>query len=88
MKSLSKHHRHTLTCRKRFLTPRNNQTANIVVILQRSSRMNQILKEVIAQGVEGLRPMEGDEAHSESCSSAGGSVGETSLDENVVVFVF
>ena len=75
--------RTSLTGSKRLPAARNHDAADVVVLVEHPRGVNQVLEKRIAEGVEGLRTMEGDDAYSPTDDVA--IFREATLDQDVVV---
>ena len=73
----------SLTSCKCLPAARNHDAADVVVLVERPRGVDQILEQRVAEGVEGLRTMEGDDAHSSADDVS--IFREASFDEDVVV---
>ena len=62
----------------------NDHAADLVLLIKGRRRVDEVVKQGIAQSIEGLGPIEGDETN----ATFGGVVlRETTFDENVFVFL-
>lgn len=75
--------RTSLTSSKCLPAARDHDAADVVVLVERPRGVDQILEQRVAEGVEGLRTMEGDDAHSSADDVS--IFREASFDEDVVV---
>ncbi len=77
--------RTSLTSSKCLPTARNHDAADVVVLVKCPRGVDQILEQRVAEGVEGLRTMEGDDAHSSANDVSVSICWEASFDEDVVI---
>ena len=69
---------------ERLGTSGNDHAPDIILLVEGRRRVDEVVKQCIAQSIEGLGPVEGDETN----AAFGGTVlRETTLDENVFIFL-